>query len=49
MKPGDIIKVILHPFVKNTKYEDCERCEKRRLMVNNFWTSMELKFRAIFK
>lgn len=38
--PGDIIKAILAPFVRNTKYENCGPCEKRRAAINNFWTKV---------
>lgn len=34
MKLGDLVKAILKPFVKNTKYENCSACERRRQALN---------------
>lgn len=36
MKLGDLAKKILSPFVKGTKYENCDDCEERRLKWNSF-------------
>lgn len=40
MKLGTIIKTILSPFVKNTKFDGCEECAKREAALNNWWTSL---------
>jgi len=45
--PGDIIKSLLAPFVKGTRFDGCEPCEKRRLAINNFWTRLTNRIKAI--
>jgi len=46
MKPGTILKMILAPFVKNTKFEGCEECAKREAAMNNWWTKLTNWFKT---
>jgi hypothetical protein len=39
MLPGDMIAAFLKPFVKGTKYEDCDRCKRRKEAINKAFTS----------
>lgn len=36
MKLGDFVKKFLKPFVKGTKFENCDECEKRRIVLNKW-------------
>lgn len=38
--PGDIIAAVLKPFVKGTKYENCEDCRRRKDKINRFFTNL---------
>lgn len=44
-KLGDLVKKILSPFVRHTKYENCGECEKRRLILNT-WSDKAFAFIA---
>lgn len=36
MKLGDAVKAILKPFVRGTKFENCDECNERRLILNKW-------------
>ena len=46
--PGDIIADILKPFVKGTKYEDCETCRQRKNKINKFFTNLIESAKGLF-
>ena len=46
--PGDIIKLLMKPFVRGTKYEDCQECRERQLLINNRWTRIINFFKKLF-
>jgi hypothetical protein len=47
--PGDIIAEILKPFVKGTKYEDCNACRQRKDKINKFFTNLIGWAKGLFK
>ena len=46
--PGDIIADVLKPFVKGTKYEDCEDCRRRKNKINKFFTNLIESVKGLF-
>ncbi len=43
IKVGDVVKKVLNPFVKGTRFENCEPCRKRQEKLNSIFGGKKTK------